>query len=197
MQSPTCVNLRINTLQEAKVIFHAVDLGLLGMMARRLDTHERQAITAGDVYIWEEKGIGSNSSTGIERWTDGIAWGPSITRDNFLYYEERVGPVGLRYGIRSQARLHRYEKIGPLKKQTYSVYVDTPHGQRKRHLMAYFTDQTSEKLQTVSQRRDLSEIAVPLGMYRPAGRQASSQRNGTNERQGGQLHGTSRIKSML
>lgn len=27
--------------------------------------------------------------SGIERWTDGLKWGPSRVRDDFLYYQEK------------------------------------------------------------------------------------------------------------
>lgn len=82
MQRPTCVRLRVRSPLDAQTIFHAVSLGLLPMVARRLDTEERRAIHSGCVFVWEERSVGSDStSLGIERWTDGIRWGPSRVRD--------------------------------------------------------------------------------------------------------------------
>lgn len=111
MQHPTCTRLRVRysglpwgclptrslisfdrSPQDAQVIFHAVALGVLPMVTRRLDAEERRAISSGNVYVWEERGpnpeatgvsrpllalplpIGShptNTQLGIERWTDG------------------------------------------------------------------------------------------------------------------------------
>ena len=62
MQQPTCVGLRIRTLGEAEVIFHAVHEGLLRMVTRRLDTDERRAISAGCVYVWEERGANAEAN---------------------------------------------------------------------------------------------------------------------------------------
>ena len=62
MQPPTCVNLRVNTPAEALVICHAVYLGKLRMITRRLDTDERRAINSGNVYVWEERGSSSDAS---------------------------------------------------------------------------------------------------------------------------------------
>lgn len=41
---------------DAQVIFHAVAVGVLPMVTRRLDTEERRAITSGSVFVWEERG---------------------------------------------------------------------------------------------------------------------------------------------
>ena len=56
MQPPTAQSLRIRTVQDAHVIFHAVHLGILPMVTRRLDTEERRNVRAGNVYVWEERG---------------------------------------------------------------------------------------------------------------------------------------------
>ena len=87
MQRPTCKRLRVRSPLDAQTIFHAVSLGILPMVARRLDTEERRAIHSGCVFVWEERSVGSDStSLGIERWTDGIRWGPSRVRDvNFSH----------------------------------------------------------------------------------------------------------------
>ncbi|KAF9564748.1 hypothetical protein CPC08DRAFT_705050 [Agrocybe pediades] len=179
MQPPTCVNLRVNTPAEALVICHAVYLGKLRMVTRRLDTDERRAINSGNVYVWEERGTSSDasgiSSVGIERWTDSIQWGPSRVRDDFLYYQERR-PAQPDFDMTSnsdsdtasQSRPRYHHQRHSLIKQTYSVYVNTPHGQRKWHLIAYFTMQTLEQLDTIHERPILSTLVVPPGMYRAA-----------------------------
>ena len=64
MQGPTCTGLRVRTVADAHVIFHAVTLKLLPMVTRRLDTEERRRISPGCVYVWEERGSGSEA-TGV------------------------------------------------------------------------------------------------------------------------------------
>lgn len=56
MQPPTCTNIRIRSVHDAHTIFHAVMLDVLPMVTRRLDTEERRAVRAGNVYVWEERG---------------------------------------------------------------------------------------------------------------------------------------------
>ncbi|KAI0759844.1 Gti1/Pac2 family-domain-containing protein [Trametes elegans] len=167
MQLPTCTGIRIRSMSDAHVIFHAVSLGLLPIVARRLDIEERRYIHSGCVCVWEERtpsGEGS-STTGIERWTDGRRWGPSRVRDEFLYYQEKLPDFeadeelsALIYGSR-------------LIKQTYSVFVDTPTGRRKWHLaVAYFTGETLERLLTVDDFPELAAIRlmIPSGKYTTA-----------------------------
>ncbi|OBZ70903.1 cAMP-independent regulatory protein pac2 [Grifola frondosa] len=122
MQQPTCRGIRIRSLSDAHVIFHAVSLNLLPMVSRRLDMEERRFIHSGCVCVWEERGGFSESSvTGIERWTDGRRWGPSRVRDEFLYYHEKLPELST-----SDAELSSLIFGSGLVKQTYSVYVDTP-----------------------------------------------------------------------
>jgi len=60
------------------------------MVTRRLDTEERRSISSGCVFVWEERGPNAEATgLGIERWTDGIRWGPSRVRDEFLFYHEK------------------------------------------------------------------------------------------------------------
>ncbi|KAL6301229.1 gluconate transport inducer 1/Pac2, partial [Sparassis latifolia] len=89
MQQPTCSGLRVESLADSHVIFHAVMLGILPMVVRRLDPDERQLIHPGCVFVWEERcPLAQATGTGMERWTDGRRWGPSRVRDEFLLYQE-------------------------------------------------------------------------------------------------------------
>ena len=56
MQPPTCTHLRIRTVHDAHIMFHAVHLKIFPMVSRRLDTEERRALRSGNVYVWEERG---------------------------------------------------------------------------------------------------------------------------------------------
>ena len=63
MQLPTCTGIRIRTLSDAHVIFHAVSLGLLPIVSRRLDLEERRYIHSGCVCVWEERSACGESSS--------------------------------------------------------------------------------------------------------------------------------------
>lgn len=82
MQYPTCTNIRIRSTRDAHIIFHAVSLNILPIIARRLDAEERAALRSGCVYAWEERGPHTEvTGLGIERFTEGRRWGPSRVRD--------------------------------------------------------------------------------------------------------------------
>ena len=82
MQQPTCTNIRIRSTRDAHIIFHAVSIGLLPMISRRLDNDERAALRSGNVYAWEERGSHTEvTGLGIERFTEGRRWGPCRVRD--------------------------------------------------------------------------------------------------------------------
>lgn len=69
MQPPTCSGLRVRSIADCNVIFHAVTLGILPLISRRLTIEERRAIQSGCVFVWEERtptievvGVSTNSS---------------------------------------------------------------------------------------------------------------------------------------
>ncbi|KAJ7091973.1 Gti1/Pac2 family-domain-containing protein [Mycena belliarum] len=171
MQRPTCTGIRVRSPSDAHVIFHGVMLGVLPMITRRLDTEERRAIVSGCVYVWEERG-GPNTEPmglGIERWTDSISWGPSRVREEFLFYHEKVpDPIDIDAGGYDSdtasplgyAPSHVFIREN-LIKQTYSVFVETTHGRRKWHLIAYFTQDSVDYLRTVEDIPALACLTVP------------------------------------
>lgn len=63
MQVPTCTGIRIRSLSDAHVIFHAVTLGLLPIVSRRLDIEERRYIHSGCVCVWEERSACGEASS--------------------------------------------------------------------------------------------------------------------------------------
>lgn len=159
------------------VIFHAVSLGVLPIISRRLDNEERRAISSGCVYVWEERGAQSEATgLGIERWTDGIRWGPSRVRDEFLFYHEKGTTSGsVDPGYSSESDMSPTTEMNPrpsqrrdtLIKQTYSVFLQNK-GKRKWHMIAYFTQDTVDYLRTVDDLPELAAIQVPPGAYVPA-----------------------------
>ncbi|KDQ27481.1 hypothetical protein PLEOSDRAFT_51203 [Pleurotus ostreatus PC15] len=164
MQRPTCKGLRVRSPADAHIIFHAVSLGLLPIVSRRLDAEERRAITTGCVFVWEERGPNTEATgLGIERWTDSIRWGPSRVRDEFLFYHEKQ-QAEVEMGSDSDAAFYKEKLI----KQTYSVFADTPKGRRKWHLIAYFTHGTLPSLRTIHDIPELASLHVPFGKYMSA-----------------------------
>jgi len=169
------------------------------MITRRLDTEERRAITSGCVFVWEERG-GPNTEPmglGIERWTDSIRWGPSRVREEFLFYHEKDDPVEI--DLTYDSDVPSPLGYGPthvlmrenLIKQTYSVFVETPHGRRKWHLIAYFTQDTVDYLRTVEDIPCLAGLHVPVGMYKSARSAKGPGRTRTTDQS--YLHGSSTV----
>ncbi|KIO33832.1 hypothetical protein M407DRAFT_178197 [Tulasnella calospora MUT 4182] len=104
-QKPTITDIRIRNTNDAHVIFYAVSERLLPMIKRRLDPEERAQVRPGNCYIWEERSADEEAvGMGMERWTDGLQWGPSRTRDDFLFYIQKSPEDGdgkrLKYGRR-------------------------------------------------------------------------------------------------
>lgn len=182
-QHPTLQNVWIRSTRDALQIFYAVARSVLPKVERRLDTDERRAIAPGNVYVWEERGA-SLDSTGLsmERWTDGLNWGPSRVRDEFLFYQEKdvdprddAGDPSTRWARNVQRRPSGSGipvAPEPLVKQTYSVTVnlpgDTPGTSRKWHLTAYFTQSAIDNLYTVDDFPEVGRQRVPNGMFASA-----------------------------
>ncbi|KNZ82259.1 hypothetical protein J132_03773 [Termitomyces sp. J132] len=208
MQKPTLQNVRIRSVRDALHVFYAVSTKRLALITRRLDAEERRAISSGNVYVWEERGANTEpTGLGMERWqenlaskvahgmntytlwsrTDGMGWGPSRVRDEFLFYnqkdpnfrEDLVNPVTpwAQMMRKREPVMHisGYLSIQPerLVKQTYSVHVtlpsDSPRGTvRKWHLTAYFSQQRLEELGTIDQIPGVGDTPVPEGLFRSA-----------------------------
>lgn len=175
MQRATCTGIRIRSPADARVIFHAVLLNILPMVTRRLDNEERGLISPGSVYVWEERGPHAElTGVGIERWTDGIRWGPSRVREGFLFYHEKKDVhsqhlySGNTFNSGASTSMSVIQNRSILVKQTYTVYVDTPVGQRKWHLIAYFTEESIEHLRSIDEFPHLANLTVPNGKYRSA-----------------------------
>lgn len=83
MQQPTLRGVRVRSSQDVHRIFYGVQIGRLKMLERRLDNEEREALTSGCVYVWEERGSRNVDVTGegMDRFTEGKQWGPSRVRD--------------------------------------------------------------------------------------------------------------------
>ncbi|KAH8101825.1 Gti1/Pac2 family-domain-containing protein [Cristinia sonorae] len=153
MQQPTLTNVRIRSTRDALQIFYAVARNILPIISRRLDAEERRAIVPGNVYVWEERCANAEATgLGMERWTDGMGWGPSRVRDvripimppshaliltppqEFLFYHQRESeanedpenPSAKRREPRVAGPSYSRVEAERLIKQTYSVHVTLP-----------------------------------------------------------------------
>ncbi|RGB41061.1 Gti1/Pac2 family-domain-containing protein [Rhizophagus diaphanus] len=73
---------RVETLNDALVIFEACRQGILHKTTRRLLEKEKEELRGGKVYVFDE------IESGIKRWTDGRLWSPSRIIKDFLVYRE-------------------------------------------------------------------------------------------------------------
>lgn len=94
------------TQLDCLILFEAAKQGLIPKRKDRLSLAERDNITSGAIFIWDEQ------ETGIRRWTDGKFWSTSRVLCHFLVYREldnikkSVGSSGCRikpYGLCKQA----------------------------------------------------------------------------------------------
>lgn len=189
MQRPTLENVRIRSTRDALHVFHGVARNILPLITRRLDADERRAIVAGNVYVWEERNVSTeNIGVGMERWTDGMGWGPSRVRDEFLFYHQKESDMEddptnpatpLTLLLRKRDAPTRNSRNGSqteperLIKQTYSVHVSLPADSsrgivRKWHLTAYFSQERLDSLNTIDTIRGVGDVPVPEGLFRSA-----------------------------
>ncbi|KAJ8101422.1 Gti1/Pac2 family-domain-containing protein, partial [Lipomyces tetrasporus] len=77
----------VSTTHDALILFQACMQGLLHYVSRRPHDRERsELIRSGNIFIFNE------GTSGIKRWTDGIAWSPSRILGNFLVYRQLEKP---------------------------------------------------------------------------------------------------------
>ncbi|KAF8268619.1 hypothetical protein EI94DRAFT_1131656 [Lactarius quietus] len=167
---PSCTNVRIRSTLDVHKIFYAVYLGLLPMITRRLDAKEREALSSGYCYAWEDRGPHAITGIGIERFTEGRHWSASRVRDEFLFYYEKWEPPKGKNGERTSDSQPARD-WDPFVKQTYSVYLSENEGsKRKWHLTAYFTQATVDSLGTVDDIPVLKDLVVPEGLFKSSRR---------------------------
>jgi hypothetical protein len=98
----------IRDARDAHIILEAVRLNILPLITRRLSSTEREQLSSGNVFVWEE----AEFKGGLERWTDGRRWqvtllavafcavqwlsfhpnsrSQSRMRGDYLFYEEKL-----------------------------------------------------------------------------------------------------------
>lgn len=85
---PTFVGY-VSTTRDALILFQAAISGTKAQVSRRPHDRERvDLIRSGNIFIFNEE------TSGVKRWTDGVAWSPSRIKGNFLLYRELESPLG-------------------------------------------------------------------------------------------------------
>ncbi|TFY83371.1 hypothetical protein EWM64_g637 [Hericium alpestre] len=172
--------LHIRDARDAHVVLEAVRLGILPLITRRLSVNERDHLTSGNVFVWEE----AEFKGGLERWTDGRRWSQSRMRGDYLFYEEKIETTQEERDLKAARRARRAldpmsvpplasrrqdrpSKPDGLTKQTYSTQVFLP-GQnipRKWHIVAYFSGNDYTRLPVIDNYDYLHGLQVPEGVF--------------------------------
>ncbi|KAF9063408.1 hypothetical protein BDP27DRAFT_1232176, partial [Rhodocollybia butyracea] len=156
--------------ESQSVIFYAVSLNLLPLVTRGLNTEERRLIAPGSCYVWQER-QSYTSSGGLLLANILSASGGSNSENTgeFLVYREKNPDAADLELISESSPTRGSPSPRPLLiKQTYSVFVETPSGQRKWHLIAYFDEESLPHLHTVDEFPRLASLPVPHGKYKSA-----------------------------
>lgn len=185
---PTHPTLHVRDAKDAHVVLEAVRLNMLPLIKRRLTASEREQLSSGNVFVWEE----AENDGGLLRWTDGRRWSQSRMRGDYLFYEEKMettqeekdAKAALR-ALRTadplavtpptNRRKDRPNRPNGLTKQTYSALVYLPGSTlpRKWHVVAYFTGDDYVRLPVIESYDYLRNLRVPGGIF------VSSKANGS------------------
>ncbi|KAJ3745992.1 Gti1/Pac2 family-domain-containing protein [Lentinula detonsa] len=170
----------IRDAQDAHVVLEAVRLRVLPLIKRRLVASERDNLSTGNVFVWEE----AEDEGGLLRWTDGRRWSQSRMRGDYLFYEEKVETTAAEKEAKAARRARRASdpaaiippplrrkdrptKPDGLTKQTYSALVHLPgtNETRKWHVVAYFSGNDYTRLPVIENYDYLRRIRVPEGVF--------------------------------
>lgn len=216
---PTHPALHVRDAKDAHVVLEAVRLNMLPLIKRRLTASERDQLSSGNVFVWEE----AENDGGLLRWTDGRRWSQSRMRGDYLFYEEKMETTQeekdakaalralrtadpLAVAPPTNRRKDRPNRPNGLTKQTYSALVYLPGSSlpRKWHVVAYFTGDDYAQLPVIESYDYLRNLKVPGGVF------VSSKANGSRTdrfsytsdgmepyNSAGHLHGHTSQHSML
>ena len=108
----------VATSHDALLIFEAARGNqILSKVNRRPHDRERdRLIKSGNIFVFDEQ------SSGIRRWTDGVAWSPSRILGNYLIYRQLERP--LQPGEKKRAQKHRLSNGGPRSSSDHNL--DSP-----------------------------------------------------------------------
>ncbi|KAF8466805.1 hypothetical protein DFH94DRAFT_817846 [Russula ochroleuca] len=173
LEFTTHPSLHIRDARDAHIILEAVRLNILPLITRRLSSTEREQLSSGNVFVWEE----AEFKGGLER-------SQSRMRGDYLFYEEKLEATQEERDLKAARRARRAldplsvppltnrrqdrpSKPNGLTKQTFStqVYLPGAHAPRKWHIVAYFSGNDYTRLQTIDDIEQLRNIRVPHGIY--------------------------------
>src|SRR5271163_2806831 len=108
----------VGTSNDALLIFEAARGNqILQKVSRRPHDRERdRLIKSGNIFVFDE------ASSGIRRWTDGVAWSPSRILGNYLIYRQLERPL---QPSEKRARHHRLSDCGQRYRSEHAK-VDNP-----------------------------------------------------------------------
>ena len=155
---------KIDTTNDALLLFEACRLGILKRVPRRLSEAERSTfVQSGAVFVWDE------DESGIRRWTDGHSWSPSRIHGSFLLYKEIEPKSRVAKPVRAPGQPEGGPdyvlKEGGLVKKALSIC--TADGKRQ-HVVSYYTNRDASEataLKTPSSMSQFSDISIPNEIY--------------------------------
>lgn len=99
----------IQSTEDALRIVKAARTGLIPRVLRRLSSEQQKKIVSGFVFVFDQR------ESRIDRWTDGISWGPSRIRSPFLLYHEAEGTTISHVSGLHLSEIRKVDKHGNIK----------------------------------------------------------------------------------
>lgn len=128
----------LHTYEEAYLVVHAVRLGIISPLSKRLSARERTVIKSGSIFVF------IRDLNGITRWTDGRMWSSSKISGPFLLYKEHTREVRHRHVGRERHALKQPKNV-PLEQQMeqnkfvlHKKTISIKHERNVYHIIAYF-----------------------------------------------------------
>ncbi|KAJ7034467.1 Gti1/Pac2 family-domain-containing protein [Mycena alexandri] len=173
--------LYIRNAGDVLVVLEAVRRGILPLITLRLSGSDRDQLTSGNVFVWEE----SIDEGGLVRWTDGRRWSQSkvCAESDCLLYQEKIEVTDEEREAKALRRAQRIcnpgriippprrnkrpSKSGGLTKQTYSFLACIPEScqTRKWHVVAYMLWSDRTNLPVIEDYPVLRAVHVPVGVF--------------------------------
>ncbi|KAJ2802734.1 Gluconate transport-inducing protein [Coemansia guatemalensis] len=155
----------VATTDDALLLFEACRQNILPRRKHRLNENERNKITSGSIFVWDE------TESGIRRWTDGRRWSPSRVTGCFLSYIELKPRLHEReHSTVRVSYKHSYSGVPDmpmedgLVKKSLSLFTTDGH---KLHLICYYRKEDVDGGLLTEPSRDsrLRSITIPKGLY--------------------------------
>ncbi|PIA13647.1 hypothetical protein COEREDRAFT_48551, partial [Coemansia reversa NRRL 1564] len=152
----------IATTDDALLMFEACRQNIFPRRRHRLNEIERNEITSGSIFVWDE------TESGIRRWTDGKRWSPSRVNGCFLsYIELKPKSYKKKQSTTCISCKHSYSDIpmeDDLVKKSLSLFTKDNH---KLHLVCYYCKKDVDSGILIEPSRDprLRSIKISQSRY--------------------------------